>query len=214
MGMYGSGGDAANSAAQQAQRSEDEHQARIKAATSTIDNIFADPSRAALYDTQRDAVYDLNKQELDRQQQEAERRIKFGLARNGLSGGSVDVDQHAKLGQRTTEGLMRVRGLADDAASELRLNDERTKQNLISMAQSGIDTGTAANMAVQGMNANAQTGLASRQIANIGNLFSDLGAAYMASQQRDGLATPAAIGAQTYGVSKPQQTYSGQTYGG
>lgn len=143
-------------------------------------------ARSKMYDQQKAAVYDLNKAEVDRQAQVAERTNRFGLARTGLIGGSADVDSNAELNRRTNEGLIRAGGIADQSAADLKLQDEKTRSNLISMAQSGIDTGTAAQMALNGLSVNADQAAAQRNGATIGSLFGDLSQAYLVNQQAGG----------------------------
>lgn len=138
--------------------------------------------RQKLYDEQKAAVYELNTKEVDRQATEAERANRFGLARTGLLGGSADIDSNAELNRRTNEGLLRAGGIADQSAADLQAQDERTRANLISMAQSGIDTGTAASMALSGLSANANQAASARSGATIGGLFDDLSQAYLTNQ--------------------------------
>lgn len=223
---------------------EAERQARIKAATEEINNIFnnkvkktgtrqvadydydgnpimrtetydywadGDPNNARekMYAEQKSAVYDLNKAEVDRQATEAERNNRFGLARVGLLGSSVDVDSTKELDRRTNEGLMRAGGIADQSAADFRVADERTRSNLISMAQSGIDTGTAAQMALGGLKANSDSVAQARAGATVGSLFNDLSQAYLLNQINAGKASGQQIGGQWYGVSNPRQTTQG-----
>jgi hypothetical protein len=219
------GGGGGGDPAAESRRQEEERQARIKAATDEINNIFANKtkdasgnwmdgnpanSRDALYADQRSTVYDLNKREVDRQAQVAERDNRFGLARNGLMGGSVDVDSTAELDRRTNEGLLRAGGIADQSAADLKTADEKTRSNLISMAQSGIDTGSAASMALNGLKVNADNVAQARAGSNIGSLFGDLSNAYLANQVSQGNAAGQAFGSQWYGVSAPTQRYAGK----
>ena len=188
----GGGGDGG------ARQMEEERQARINAAVSQINNIFnnkvpkqrtethtefvdGDPanSREQMYTNQRQAVYDLNTRDVNRQAADAERLNRFSLARNGLLGGSADVDSGFEINRMTNEGLMKAGGIADQAAADLRMSDERTRGNLISMAQSGIDTGTAQQMALSGLAANAEAAKSSAAAATVGDLFSGLSGAYI-----------------------------------
>lgn len=167
-------------------------------------------NRDQLYDQQKQAVYDINAKDVNKQFAEAERQNRFGLARSGLLGGSADVDSNALLQDKTNEGLLKASGIADQAASDLKTADERSRQSLISMAQSGIDTGTAQAMALRNLDATAQNASANRTGASVGSLFDDLGQAYLLRQasagQRAGLAANAQ---QNYGVSSPTQVYGG-----
>ena len=136
-------------------------------------------SREKLYEEQRDAVYDINAKEVNDQYADAERANRFGLARNGLLGGSADVDSNARLQEITNEGLLQAGGIADSAAAKLRAQDESARQSLISMAQSGIDTGTAQQMAIESLNTTAQQAQGERAGASVGDLFGTLGQAYL-----------------------------------
>ena len=136
-------------------------------------------SREQMYTNQRQAVYDLNTRDVNRQATDVERVNRFGLARSGLLGGSADVDSGFEINRMTNEGLMKAGGIADQAAADLRMSDERTRGNLISMAQSGIDTGTAQQMALSGLAANAEAAKSSAAAATVGDLFSGLSGAYM-----------------------------------
>ncbi|MFN3885143.1 MAG: dihydroorotate dehydrogenase (quinone), partial [Rhodocyclaceae bacterium] len=55
----------------------------------------------------------------------AQRQNRFGLARAGQLGGSLDVDSNAEINRVTNEGLLKAGGLADDAAAALKSSDER-----------------------------------------------------------------------------------------
>lgn len=201
------GGDPGAAAREQ----EAERQARITAATESINRIFNGAGRQGMYDQQRDAVYALNTQDVNRQAQEAERANRFGMARAGLLGGSVDVDSNADIQRRTNEGLMRAGGIADQASADLLAADERTRGNMISLAQSGIDSTTAAQQALQGLNVNAANAASARAGATVGGLFNDMGQAYLLQQQRAGwnAGMNGQPGQQWYGVSNPSQGDSG-----
>jgi len=143
--------------------------------------------RNQMYDEQRQAVTDINSREVNRQFEDASRANRFGLARAGLSGGSADIDSHGELARRQNEGLIQAAGIGDTAAADLRNQDERTRQNLISMAQSGIDTGQAAQLALTGLDANAKSAMGVRSAATVNRLFDDLSNAYLYRQQMQGM---------------------------
>lgn len=193
-----------------ARRMEAERQDRITAATGAVNNIFNSGGRDALYADQKNAVYDLNSNEVNRQATEAERDNRFGLARSGLAGGSADVDSTSEINRRTNEGLLRAGGIADQSAADLKTSDERTRSNLISMAQSGIDTGSASTMALNGLKVNADNVAAQRSGSTVGSLFNDMSQAYLMNQVSQGRASGMnPYGQQFYGVSSPQQGSSG-----
>jgi hypothetical protein len=168
-------------------------------------------NRNQLYDDQKKAVYELNARDVQKQFEEASRQNKFGLARSGLAGGSVDIDSNAQLQEKNNEGLMKATGIADAAAAELKTADERSRQNLITMAQSGIDTGDAQQMALRGLEATAQQAQGKRTDATIGNLFGDLSQAYLYRQLGAGQRSGMQPWQQTRGAgpASPHQTYAG-----
>ncbi|MFY4004893.1 hypothetical protein [Achromobacter denitrificans] len=170
---------------------------------------IAGVDRNAMYDQQRKAVTDLNRRDVDRQFLDAERANRFGLARSGLTGGSADIDSNAELTRRTNEGLIKAAGIGDQAAADLQTADERSRQNLISMAQSGIDTGQAAQMALSQLDANSANAASARSGATVGNLFSDLSQAYLYGQQQQG----AKAGAAPYQQWMPGSIRSGGSSG-
>ncbi len=139
-------------------------------------------SREKLYQEQKQAIYDINAKELDDQFREAERANRFGLARNGLMGGSADIESNATLQEKVNQGLIQAQAKGEEAASQLRTNDEQSKASLIAMAQSGIDTGTAQQMAASQLAANAQSALGNRGGATIDRLFDSLSQAYLTNK--------------------------------
>ena len=171
------------------------------------------PNRATLYDQQRKSVYDLNRMDVDRQAAEAERANRFGLARAGLLGGSANVDSIGDLDRRTNEGLMRAGGIADQASADLFSADERTRANLISLAQSGIDTGTAAQQALKGLEVNAANAAGARAGATVGDLFGSMSQAYLMNQMRQGQQAGMNPNQQQQwlGVSDTRKGYGGST---
>ncbi len=164
--------------------------------------------REKLYDEQRQAVYDINARDVNRQYGDAEKANRFGLARNGLMGGSADVDSNARLQEMTNEGLVKAGGIADNAASALRTADESARQSLISMAQSGIDTGTAQQMAQQQLESTSQRAQGERSGASVGNLFGNLSQAYLRGRTIQDT-TPNLMNNMTTGGNSVRKTYSG-----
>jgi len=182
MGMSGGGGGD-DYAAQEAER-----QRKIEETINKINGIYDNAGRDQLYSEHRTNVLDLNKSELDRQRDEAERVLKFALARSGHAGGQVDVSGNEDLLRRYQDGLLRINETADTAAERLRQSDEKSRLNLISQAQTGLDTTTAAQNALRSLDVNARDAQATNQVASLGDIFAGLadayaGARYTAGQQ-------------------------------
>ncbi len=178
-----------------AQRQEEaQKQQRIQAAVDKINGMFNPQlnQHAALYDEQRRAVTDLNLNQLNRQTEQAERTNRFGLARAGLLGGSVDADSGAEIDRIAGEGRAQAALMGDQAVSDLKTADARERQRLIALAQSGTDLGQLTPMAQAALTANtanladANNAASLRSGYAIGDLFNTLAGAYLAHQQRAG----------------------------
>lgn len=189
---------------------------RAQLAIDAINGVFDNAKRSDLYNSQRDAVYKLNSQEVERQAQDSERNNRFALARNGLLGGSVDIDSNAELNRRTNEGLSKAGGIADAAKSDLQAADENTRNNLVSMATSGTDATTAAQLAASGLKQNMDAAKSNAAVATVGSLFNDIQNAYL-YQNLSKYAQQIANAYRGYGTatttnaSAPEKTYGGTT---
>lgn len=170
-------------------------------------------TRQGLYDDISGATRDVAMRGLDRQFTQASKQNLFGLARSGLLGGSVDAEAGGDLQQRYGEGKIKAEAAGVGAASDLKSMDERTRQNLISLAQSGIDTGTASSLAAGQMAAAADTARAGSNSANIGRLFDDMGQAYLANTVAQAR-YPNGLPPQQQGASLFGNLFSGKGFAG
>ncbi|WP_137921691.1 hypothetical protein [Hydrogenophaga sp. 2FB] len=169
--------------------------------------------RQAMYTDIQNATRDVATRDLDKQFTQASNQNLFGLARSGLLGGSVDAEAGADLATRYGEGQIRATAAGQGAAADLRSVDEKTRQNLISLAQSGMDTGTAASMAAGQMAAAADSARSTSQAATVGRLFDDMGQAYLTNQQLK--ARYPATGTQGSGTpGYSSNLFAGNSYGG
>ncbi|MGV3727729.1 hypothetical protein [Hydrogenophaga sp.] len=206
----GGGGDGG---AGQMRADEEERQRKVQMAVDTVNSTFNGQGRQAMYKDIQDATRDVAGRDLDRQFTTASNQNLFGLARSGLLGGSVDAESGADLATRYGEGQIRATAAGQGAAADLQSVDERTRQNLISLAQSGMDTGTAASMAAGQMAAAADTARATSQGASVGRLFDDMGQAYLTNQQlRARYPTSTTQGSST--PSMFSNLFAGNSYGG
>ncbi len=194
---------------------ERQRQERAQQAIDAINKVFDDADREALYQSHRDVVYDMNTQEVERQAAEMERANRFALARNGLLGGSVDVDSATELNRRTNEGLSKAGGIADAAMSDLMAADENTRSNLVSMATAGTDATTAAQLASSGLKQNMESAAADKAVATVGDLFGSLANAYLFQNlgkyaNSMGSVNPYAVRAsQNSSANDPHKSYQG-----
>jgi len=142
------------SAADIAARMEMERQERIRESQGRINQVFDNPRRARDIADFVSATRSRLTDDLNRQNTDATRELKFALARGGLSGGSVNVDQNRRLGDEYNRGLLNVEGRAQGAGAQLEAADQNMRAQLIQLATSGLDSTTAASQAAAGLRSN------------------------------------------------------------
>jgi len=173
----------------------------------------AKAARDAMYGDISDATEQTAMHDLDRQFTQAGNQNLFGLARSGLIGGSVDAESGGDLQQRYGEGKIKAHQAGVGAGADLRSVDEKTRQNLIGLAQSGIDTGTAASLAAGQSAAAADAAKANAAGASVGRLFDDLGQAYLTNRVNTAR-YPNGLPQQSTGSSFFGNLFTGKGYSG
>lgn len=163
--MCGGGGNAAAAAAQQ----EAQRQSAISSNVNQIDQSFA--NRAPQYQQYLNATRGLYNTELGRQQGIASRNLKFGLARQGLTGSSVAADQGDELGREMAQGSIQAEQKAQSGLAGLQSQDNAERLQLISLAQSGADVGNVATQSADAQRANLGTAMAGSTAAGLGDVF-------------------------------------------
>lgn len=128
-------------------------------------------AREQEYQELHDAVYDYQKDALDQNRDDALRKLSFALARTGLFGGSEDVDQNTQMQQDYDKGILNIGNLADAKAADMRTADEKTRLNILSNIQAGMDAGSATSAALNAMQLNADNAKASADADVLSNLF-------------------------------------------
>lgn len=158
-------------AQREAQRAEEARQAGIRQTSAQVESIFGSPERQRQYQDFYSATRDLGMSDLNQQKTEADRSAKFALARGGLTGGSRSRDVGSALGRDYVEGLLNVDRRAQGAMADLMAADQVSKNNLLSLAQSGLDLTTASQNAASALRANLQSGESTRLAGGLGELF-------------------------------------------
>ena len=130
-------------AQREAQRAEQARQDAIRRASAEVERIYGSPERQQQYTDFYNATRDLGMADLNKQKTIADRQAKFGLARGGLTGGSRAVDLGSQLGREYTDGLLTVDQRALAAKADLMGADQVSKNNLLSLAQSGLEISDA-----------------------------------------------------------------------
>lgn len=154
----------------------------LAAQVRALEKKYRTGGRDAMYAERAGAVRDVNLRELNRQAGESKRGLKFNLARAGLTGGSSDADSQQELARRYNEGTLKVSQLADEAAADLRMSDERARMSLIGQAQAGLDATSATQLALKNLEANSAAAKSVGQYQTLGDLMSDLADYYGVSR--------------------------------
>lgn len=183
-------------------------QQKIQAAVNMVNSKFTNNQQ--IYDDLGNAVTGAATNDLDKQFTTASKNNLFGLARSGLMGGSADAESGGDLAGRYAEGKIRATQAGLAAASDLKATDEKTRQNLISLSQSGIDTATAATLAAQQTAAAADNARATAGTTSVGRLFDDLGQAYLNSTLMAARNTQATPGSGVFGNTALSGNYNGR----
>lgn len=179
------GGGGSNSAQREAQRAEDQRQAKIASTQKNIERLYADPKREADIQAFTDATRQFYRQDADRQQGDAARNLRFAVARSGQTGGQLQADLGGRLYETYQRGLLEADRRAQAAAADLRSADQQSKQNLFALASSGLDSTTAAQNASQALRSNLSGANATAREGGIGDLFGSFADVYKSSIEQD-----------------------------
>lgn len=180
--MGGGGPDPSKEAA----KAEAKRQAQVAQSVNAINAAYGKPQREQDIVDYQAAVQNLVNQDLGRQHKDASLGTKFALARSGLTGGSYDLDTNRHLAETFQRGVLEATRKAKGAAAQLRAQDQQAKNNLIALAQSGMDATTAAQQAAEGIRVNLANAQSTAGQESVGDLFSKFGTIYKNSQEQKG----------------------------
>lgn len=135
----------------------------------------------------RDSVLGFQKSNLDRDREEAARKLKFSLLRTGNAGGSLQVDEGSKLNRTYDRGLLDATNLADQAAQSARSSDASTKLDLLGRVDSGLDQDAATASAAEQMRLAGDRATSQGLGTALGNVFADAGLMFQTDAARRGL---------------------------
>lgn len=183
---YGGGGNSATAAATQQQQ---QQQQSIDTNVAGINNAFA--GRQQQYSDYLGALNKSYTSQLNLQQTNASRGMKFSLARGGQTGSSLAADQGAELQKEMGQGQITAQEQAQAKLAGLQSSDQAERQQMISLAQSGANIGNAGQQTATALSANlgnAQTNLGPDTLGNVfGGIVNTTNAANTAAQTRLGL---------------------------
>lgn len=200
-----------NKAADKANKLEQERQSRIAQTQSAVNRVFDSPGRQAEIDDVVKATREFNTQDLNQQNADAQRQLKFALARSQVTGGSTQIDQQRRLGKDYQRGVLEVDRRARAAGADLQAADQDARARLIQLATSGLDATTAARQSAEALRTNLASQRASATAQGLGDIF--VGVRPFVQNNRDDAQRRQAIydaGRNLYGPSAA----TGYAYGG
>lgn len=131
-------------------------------------------ARASGYDSVRQNALAIALDSLSKQREEAGRNVRFNVARSGLTGGSVDVDENQNLANRYSEGVIQANSNADGIVNNVRGKDEATRADLISRINAGMDANSASQAALAQMQNNQNIAKVDGQSNLLSNFFNGI----------------------------------------
>lgn len=183
-GLTNIGGDPAglyhdkpvNNSAMLAGMNEANRAAAIDNATRRINAFYGSPARQQQYQDLTDAVTQYYTDAINRQHDQAERGLKFSLARSGLTGGSVQADQNRRMSEDYTGALLDAARRGLNAGQQLRAQDEAAREALLGQVDSGLNATTAAQRTAELGHSNLFNAEQNAQVNNLGDIFGDVSA--------------------------------------
>lgn len=211
--LYKGGGGDGGAAARQA-----EEDARVSSAINHINNVFgvtsAQPEREKLYskiskDATNTALNDLNKEKSI-----TERDLNFMLARQGLSGGSRDIDVNKDVLDTYQQGVLKASNIGISTGNDARSADDRTRVNLINSIRSGLDQGSATQQAYEGMRNNASLAQDNANAVNLSGFFDAIKNQQQQAAYIQGINSNATLPIQQQKVNSPASSSATSNYDG
>jgi hypothetical protein len=167
----GSGNSAANAAnAANAQQQKD-----IQNSVSQINAAYSSPARQQQYETYGNNLRDYYTGQVNNQEVQNARNLKFANARSGLSGGSAAVDNNTQLQKDYTNGLLEASRQASAGKAALQQADVNSKNQMIGLAQQGNYTGVGPGFGALEQSANLDAAKGYGQVNSLGNIFGNTG---------------------------------------
>lgn len=131
-------------------------------------------ARESGYDSVRQNASAIGLDSLSKQREEAGRNVRFNVARSGLTGGSVDVDENQNLANRYSEGVIQANSNADGIVNNVRGKDEATRADLISRINAGMDANSASQAALAQIQNNQNIAKVDGQSNLLSNFFNGI----------------------------------------
>lgn len=176
----GDGGAAARAAAQQAQQD---------AGISKINGLFGIGNSASK--NARDALYAgvgadataTMKNQVAPDRAGAQRNVDFNLARQGLMGGSEQINQQANLDRANQNADLQIQSKSNDIVTGLRQSDDAAKNAAINSITAGVNSTAATDNALSTQSQNLANASSSAKLASAGSMFGNFADQYQTYNQ-------------------------------
>lgn len=208
--MCGGGGGGDGGAGQMA-ADEAARKAEVASRINEINGIFDANKASGIYGDAKGAVLDLDRSYLNEQRGDTERMNRFALARQGLAGGSQEVDRNKALLDVYNRGLLQSGQRASRLEADWQSADEDLRNSLIRQVTAdpqALNAGSARAQLTAAADSRRNSGID----ASLGDLFTDFGNAYSLSRYNAGVqqGMGGAAGGGLPSVSSPRQSYQGR----
>lgn len=164
----GGGGNAAGQAAAQQQQQEQFINSQIASINAAYSN------RQGQYDQYLSALNKSYQTQLNLQQAQSSRGLGFALARGGMTGSSVAANQGAELQREMGQGQVTASQQAQAKLAALQSSDVASKNQMISLAQSGANIGNIGQQAATALSANIGNAQQNLGPNTLGNAFGNI----------------------------------------
>ncbi len=160
-----------NNAAKEANRQEQQRQQAVAGTQARINSVFDSPQREGDIGDFMAALRDRSLSDLDRQKADADRQLRFALARSGQTGGSTQVDQNRRFADDYGRNLLKLERGVQSAGANLRSSDQDARARLIGLATSGLDATTGAAQAAASLRTNLDSARSTDLVNGVGDAF-------------------------------------------
>jgi hypothetical protein len=123
-------------------------------AAANNENALTKSMRESFYQKAGNDVFNLKKESLDKSKLNADRELKFQLARTGNFGGSNQIDQGNNVTDNYQRGLLDIGNLQQSTINNARANDETSRVDLIGRVRAGMNQADALNSAASQQQSN------------------------------------------------------------
>lgn len=171
-----------NSASNAAAAADAQRQNNINQSISQINAAYGSPTRQAQIDTFGQNLNKYYTGQANEQEATNARNLKFAEARSGLTGGSANVDANTQLSKDYTKALLQASQLAQGGKASLEQADVNSKNNLISLAETGANIGSIPGQVATAQKASLDAAQNYGNANALGNIFAGTAGIYQTEQ--------------------------------